>query len=172
MKRRIRKRINTYLDQLSKRYPKVRFDLLWFAAFCFATAIVIWLFANHQVSRAEKTRGWAEVTGAISFAEYDYYHDHNARRIEKLDIRYTYDVDGTTYHNDRIAYAHVPNKQKYQRIYEEGRPLTVMYDPDNPSDSVLEHGNPMSRTSGLIWASLCCALGLYCVTICRKPKRR
>ncbi len=137
---------------------------------CFVVAGFVWWYASRQMASVERTKGWPEVAGTLDFAKYDFHYDHHAERRETINVKYSYQVNEKTYSNDRIAYAPISNKQKYQEFYEHGQVIQVKYDPDNPSDSVLEYGNPMGRTGSLIWVSLLCALGLYLVIVCRESE--
>ena len=84
------------------------------------------------------TFGWESTSGTI-----DSYSKRRAsstrRNREPLKVRYSYEVDGRTYSSDRYVIGTAlmaPGAQTMRT----GTPVTVYYDPDQPSSSVLSRG--------------------------------
>ena len=70
---------------------------------------------------------------------------HQARTHFTAEIRYDYTVDGTSYTGDRVSYSDYSssNEMQMQTVvaeYPVGKSVTVFFDPENPSSSLLESG--------------------------------
>lgn len=88
-------------------------------------------------------------------------YDSKGNSQESVDVEYTYEVDGTTYENDRVSYATPTNIRKYQDIFNHGQVVNIKYDPENPADSVLQDGIPPSRNGTIAWVGLAFAGAIY-----------
>ena len=107
--------------------------LIFLIAFPFA----IWN-AWKTMERAKASVNWPSTTGTVT-----------ARGTKKAMFRsqprivYAYEVNGTAYSSERISFAPgVPPKETDEIVarYPVGKPVTVQYSPEKPSEAVLESG--------------------------------
>jgi hypothetical protein len=105
---------------------------------------------------AAATKSWPTVTGVVTASRIDKTTKGNqpAPYFSGV-VEYSYEVDGTTYRSNRFSYSGLSESSEQSDIraviarYVPNRPVTVHYDPANPSQSVLQTGG------GLIgWAMI------------------
>ncbi|MFU8860970.1 MAG: DUF3592 domain-containing protein [Cyclonatronaceae bacterium] len=102
--------------------------------------LLTWGFYR-QFSTAQNSKNWPFVTGEV--IEFD-VRNRTADKSVYATIRYTYKVDGYTYTGNRFTLENgEPDVRQVARrldAYPEGRTITVYYNPENPSQAVLEPG--------------------------------
>lgn len=105
------------------------FGLLWFSSQSLYYGIV--------------SSGWPKADATITYST-----AHESRRFPRVDIRYSYTVDGNGYTGDGFRYSFYMNRQRMRAIeiaaaqaaYPVGTHTRVAVDPRNPLRSVLEPG--------------------------------
>jgi hypothetical protein len=87
-----------------------------------------------------------------------------SRRIYYPHIVYQYNVMGQTYTGKRISPGPESGSSRARELvakYPPGAPVTVYYDPQNPSDAALERD--LSKTMPRLWFSLIAANIMLCL---------
>lgn len=109
-------------------------------AFLGLSLLLTWGFYQ-QFSTAQNSKNWPFVTGEV--LEFD-VRNRPADKSVYASIRYSYKVDGNTYTGNRFTLENGEPavRQVARRLdaYPEGHTVTVYYNPDNPSQAVLEPG--------------------------------
>jgi len=139
-----------------------------------AFGLVAALFAEGLRRSVNRTKSWPAVPGRIETAEVEQFEgtigsDSRGRRPQTLyrsNVLYSYTVGGRTYRGSKIGShgtvtANVASMARNTvAAFKVGEPVTVHYDPNNPSDAVV---NPaMPRVLWLIWlVPLGCFVGAY-----------
>ena len=131
----------------------------------------IFLVAQGTRSRrkAGESLSWPSITGTI--AETEVRESRNTNDDGRVDVSYypqvtyTYEVAGQSHRSHRIAFGaitpvrNVTQVQKALTQYPVGTPISVYYNPDKPSEAVLER--TAAHTQALIIIGVVClALGL------------
>lgn len=93
------------------------------------------LFSGYEIIMASRTLGWSRTEGTVVRSSVP------EPGAASANVLYEYSVAGIQYRGDRIAYGKVVTELSARRLvgrYSEGKRVTVYYDPDSPSYSVLE----------------------------------
>ena len=111
----------------------------------------MWLGAT-QWMIAQNSKTWPSVTGTIVAAGFESSGSGTTYNRTAF-VQYRYDVDGSSFSNDRIAYGPTPNfnvdgtvTTRHEEAVKElanrsgGSDVEVYYNPEKPSDSVLLAG--------------------------------
>ena len=98
---------------------------------------------------AAASQSWPTTSGTVTLSSY-YRNDSrdsdgHTSITYGAKIHYKYQVDGTDYHGDRVSsldYSSSNTKHVHSIMdrYPMGKEVTVHYNPDNPSDALLEPG--------------------------------
>jgi hypothetical protein len=112
-----------------------------------SSALVIFGFvwALSEVRYAHASEHWPRTLGSIVTSGVSVEHDVDGRRYA-AGIRYRYVVDGHEYTGDRVrfgsflSFAWRRSAGTLAKRFPAGAPVTVTYDPANPSRGVLEPG--------------------------------
>lgn len=136
---------------MEKEQKTILAFVLCLVAICVAIAVVVgggWaMYGQWQGRRAES---WPTTAGTIAASKI-VEEEVRARRargtISHAEITYRYRVDGRDYTSDRIRFAVNPTRDD-ARLYVERFParseVDVYYNPNKPSEAVLEAGHPVS----------------------------
>lgn len=80
---------------------------------------------------------WSEVDGRVTVSK-EYEVRAQERIITGYDFKYVYTVDGTSYQNDRYSFRYASgDKRLGVETHRPSDSVTVYYDPDSPSRSVI-----------------------------------
>jgi hypothetical protein len=101
----------------------------------------------------------------------------NMGRWWQPELKYEYQIDGKNYASSRIRYLmrpfyHPEDARQIQGAYPQGRRLRAAYDPQNPSESVLEPGIPEGMWWRLLMPLFFWVLIGYLFYEIRNPQRR
>ncbi len=118
---------------------------------------------------SHRSRTWRITRGRITHSEKVWVGART--RSPRPEIRYAYDVDGTTYEGSRIVfeYSHVYSADAVDQVlkaYPVGAGTDVYYDPNQPVESTLRPGHVGLVTGLLVGAvlllptSLCLGVGV------------
>jgi hypothetical protein len=138
--------------------------------------VIIWGFI--RMRRASRTRSWPTTQGTIRSSrvtsreapavETETRYDEDApapapQVLYRPQVEYTYTVDRQTYTGtelgvDVVEVSSRQHAQAHAARYAPGRPVTVFYDPEDPSRALLEPG-----VQGTSWALP--AAGAACVVV-------
>ncbi len=115
------------------------FTIIWCSASFFATVLI-----GSSVIADIGTSNWEPVDGVIKSSGVSSSTDGEGGTTYCLHVSYQYTVDGNAYNGDRVSYSTENSCNSWSKNadddYPEGKEITVYYDPDNPSESVLEPG--------------------------------
>ncbi len=126
-------------------------------------ALLLNIFSARRKASAMQT--WPSAPGNIVESELRSRRRGN-RRIYYPHIVYQYNVMGQTYTGKRISPGPVSGSSRARELvakYSPGAPVTVYYDPQNPSDAALE--TDLSRTMPRLWFSLVFANLTLCLCL-------
>jgi hypothetical protein len=135
--------------------------------------IVLMLFVNGALlfnifsarRKASAMQTWPSAPGSIVESELR-SRRRGSRRIYYPHIVYQYNVMGQTYTGKRISPGPESGSSRARELvakYPPGAPVTVYYDPQNPSDAALEID--ISRTMPRLWFSLVFANLTLCLCL-------
>jgi hypothetical protein len=110
-------------------------------------------YARSLSAKAQQSLSWPSTEGVISHSavllQMRDTSDSTSTTTYKADVAYRYKVRGRDYSSDRLTLADFSSTaRRAQGIvgrYADGAPVTVYYNPVDPSDAVLERGG----TSGI-----------------------
>ena len=121
-----------------------------FASFIFAIIFIVggWLFYNHVsqtiVDEANASKDWPTVQGIVNFSDIR-SSISDGTEMYSVDLSYAYTVQGENYTGDRISTIATSTSSfsevdKELSKYPEGELVTVYYNSEAPSISMLEPG--------------------------------
>jgi Protein of unknown function (DUF3592) len=114
----------------------------WLAGLLLVVGFLFGLLAIWNVPNGLSSYGWASTSGTVSHTTYKISGEGWDRNSD-VEIKYSYEVDGLEYANDRIWYAMRSNSGRIEDLAKDhprGASITVYYDPSAPSRSVLIQG--------------------------------
>lgn len=104
-------------------------------------------FGYRVMTSALESAGWPHADGTIRDSQLITQEQRDGSFVYRLHIVYAYTAQGIEYQSGRIRFGSEdsasPNREQAERWLEEyppGRVVTVYYDPQSPSNSVLEPG--------------------------------
>jgi hypothetical protein len=118
-------------------------------AMCFPFAVFLYCGARWNQALAHASSAWPTTTGVVN--ESSVKGSEGRRRPSyRLELRYSYEVDGQSYDGDQAQFGptRVTEKLPIETLakrYPQGAQVTVHYDPDDPSTSVLDTSDEMAR---------------------------
>ena len=83
--------------------------------------------------------------------------------VERLSIRYTYDVEGRSYESSRVAFFTIlyPETVHFAEKYPAGSAVAVRFDPHDPSNATIIPGfNPAKPHSDIVLAAFGVIIGI------------
>ena len=92
--------------------------------------------------RSMKAESWPVAEGIILTSQIERSISNGERRYRAI-IRYSYQVNGNTYQNNRVSYVNVSTKGYAEKLvgrYPVDHTVDVYYNPNKPSESVLSAG--------------------------------
>ena len=131
-----------------------------FVTACVGFALVWALFTYAFQKAGARARKWPTVSARIETSGVREYHasdSHEHSRVQtyyRPDVTYSYDVGGVRYTGDKVPVAGTASAgtdalaRRTAAKYPTGKIIEVHYNPDNPSESVLE---PRVRGLWLLW---------------------
>ena len=138
-----------------------------FVLILLALGIYLVVFSLRSKKKAEESQNWPSTSGAVTLAEVkrsvNRDEDGNESYAYYPKVEYTYQVGGETYTGKRLAFGGVlaqKNPDSVQKTLERfplGGPVTVYYDPEKPTDAVLER-----QAGGLKWGLI---VGIICLVL-------
>ena len=121
------------------------------------------VFSLRSKKKAEASQGWPSVAGTMTLSEVKQSINRNEDGIESISyypaVEYTYQYAGQSFTSKRLQFGGVQgqknstNAQKVLARYPQGGSVTVYYNPENPSEAVLERqagGSKVSLVIGII----------------------
>lgn len=113
-------------------------DILY--AVAFTVVVVLGLsfaaYAAYNSVQTYKSRSWPSVSGTVIYSRTEVVVRRSGNGKRPV-IKYRYDVNGTEYVGDRIAFAHAFDTEEYAEgkaaDYPVGKKVVVHYNPTDPS---------------------------------------
>ena len=151
----------TYINRRRIDYQK----LVGYLLLVGGITLTPWLGRN--VILGVNTADWATTEGLIYRSGVSYTTSHPSDKTQKFftsHLEYRYRVDRTSFFGTKLYFTELPylSEQDAQSLIEKyptGAPVTVHYDSTDPSQAVLETGNPPTLWLLLGTALLFTALG-------------
>jgi hypothetical protein len=118
-----------------------------------AIGLGVLYYARSVAAKAQQSLSWPSTEGVISHSAVLLQMQQTSNSTDtvtyKADVAYRYKIQGRNYSSDRLTLADFSSTaRRAQGIvdrYADGAPVTVYYNPADPSDAVLERGG----TSGI-----------------------
>jgi hypothetical protein len=109
---------------------------------------------------------WLSVPGTVVFSQWVNYATAGEPPSSAPEVKYTYVVNGQTWQSSRVKFGGVA-RQKILDKYPNGNPVQVFFDPQQPSNAVLEPGG---STQVMLFAGIgtfvfCLLMALWIVKI-------
>ncbi|GAA5214671.1 DUF3592 domain-containing protein [Corallincola platygyrae] len=128
--------------------------------------------ANHafkNYKKAKDSESWNAVTGILENVELwgTRRVDGEMLPVEKIRVKYSYTVGRGKYMGSTVAFytIHYPETVNFYQAHEQGKPISVRFNPERPDESVLIPGrHPIKPYSELILAGIAVAIGV-CVPL-------
>lgn len=124
---------------------------LGFLLFCIY--MLRYALINHREANA--SNHWETTTGKLTESQL-----WGKRRIdgemvdsENLSVKYQYDVNGKTFTGSRATFytLHYPETVDFSKRYPKGSTVSIFYNPQNPSESVIIPGLHPHKPNSEIW---------------------
>jgi len=132
-----------------------------------ALGIYLVIFSIRSKKKAEESQNWPSTPGTVTQAEVkcsvNRDEDGNESYAYFPKVEYTYQVGGETFSGKRLAFGGILAQsnpapaQKTLEHYPLGGQVTVYYDPEKPSDAVLER-----KAGGMKWGLI---IGIICLVL-------
>jgi hypothetical protein len=121
-----------------------------------------------------RSAGWPATTGTLTQAEAVGVFSGGSARY-RVDVDYTYEVNGRPYRGDRLTsgdayFRDLRSAQSALRGLEPGRPVTVYYNPADPTRSVLRRPSPMGQILLFAFPFLMAGAGAVMLYLLRKSR--
>jgi hypothetical protein len=89
-----------------------------------------------------------------------------------ITLRYAYEVNGRSYHNDRLRFGLNIASNNPVTPYAEGDAITVFYNPSDASDSVIYRDDTQSIGFGVIAGLVFIAFSILALTLTKKARTK
>lgn len=127
-----------------------------FGIFLMAAGLMIVLSDRRAAKKLDKVQNWPVTQGLITLSEVN--HGLSSVATNQSKIRYHYLIDGREFVGKRISVGGDINgdrsvAEQRARLYPEGTPVTIYYNPQNPKESYLELSSEDKHLTGLIGMS-------------------
>lgn len=135
--------------------------------------VVEWLLALRWKGQAKASQRWPSVMGRVVHTGVRQETDSESSALHYFpEVHYEYAVGGRAYRSTRIAHTgavsygeHNLHKLEADMIaYAVGEPVQVFFNPDDPSQAVLEHRAPQARIM-LILSAVFIPVGIGVVAV-------
>lgn len=127
------------------------FVALGFLLFC--VCMLYYALMNHRNAKA--SNDWASVSGKIAELQLWGKRRINGEMVdsENLHIKYQYEVNGKKFTGRRVAFytLHYPETVDFANRYPQGSRVSVFYNPQNSTESVIIPGRHTQKPKGEIW---------------------
>lgn len=128
---------------------------------------VVGSVALWQARRGSTSAGWPRVIGNVISSEAPMSPATDDGPASSAYVRYRYEVGGREYRGDRLRFGSMFGSsdlgaQSDVLDYRPGRTVQVAYNPDDPSDSVLEPGAP-----AVLWIATIVAYSMLLYAVIR-----
>jgi hypothetical protein len=128
-----------------------------FFAFFMAMGILTMSLGVSAYFEAQQVQDWPSTTGTVTNngireeLSHGGGRGHTPHHVYYPEVQYSYQVNGATYYGSDIAkiesgYSSYADAYSYVDVHAVGTPVTVYYDPDNPSEAVLEKNSGVEAT--------------------------
>jgi hypothetical protein len=126
----------------------------------FLVGIGILTYAFVCASRSNAAAEWPTTPGKLTRVEMHQDTDTDNNKTFRVDVEYTYTVDGTAYVGSRVAFGYTASSdhESHDEIYKKlkaAKTVDVRYDPENAGSSVLSFGIHRSIRMmlgfGIVW---------------------
>ncbi len=121
-----------------------------------------------------RARSWPETRCTMESAELDRWVDDEGVATTGLALRYRFQVDGRTYHSERYSLVDSTSSAEKESLVARLRPGRVVpcyYDPDDPSQAVLERDYPISGWLLLLAGLPLAIIGVWFLFYLRQLRR-
>lgn len=111
---------------------------LFSGIFFLAGCAILYAATLYPIAKYYESRNWQQTNAIITESKLD-WEDDSAR----IQIHYKYRISGTPYTGDRFGWDSsrknfaIEEKRKTVRRYKKGKPITIWFDPENPSQSII-----------------------------------
>ena len=144
--------------------------LTGFGLICLLIAAVVAWLAHVTRAEARASRQWPTTQGVITRCDVT-VRELDSGNEHKLEVAYTYTVDGATHDGDRVGPGGSPTFSTEElarpaaQKYATGTTVTVWYDPQDPATSLLDPNEegPYAARAGI--AIVVGALGLLAILL-------
>lgn len=116
--------------------------------------LYLWVTLSDK-QQAEEAVNWPATSGEISQSYIDTEIDNEGDRTYRAVVNYQYNVDGVSYTNGRLhfgprnTYNSQSKASEFLSEYPVGASVTVFYDPEKPTEAVLDI-EPQNITVGIV----------------------
>lgn len=131
-----------------------------------AIGVVIFFLGLRYLRLAKASAGWPATQGSITTARVRVDDRGESSESYHPEITYSYSVMGTSYEGSRRiigatrGYSNRRGAEAFLQAYPVGQQVTVYYDPQKPSEAVLEAGTTRGAIGTLIISAVFTLIGL------------
>lgn len=140
--------------------------LIGFGVVAFAIGVVIYVIQFRQGLRADASKKWPTASGTVTTSALEKSPD--ARRRYRIELQYSYRVNGTDFQSNRIFWGGHEGREKQMasvaEAYPAGCKVRVYYDPRNPAEAVLDPVQNTGSRATVLYAIAMMTLGLFSFT--------
>jgi Protein of unknown function (DUF3592) len=140
--------------------------LIGFGVIAIAIGVALYVAQFRQGLRANASKRWPVSSGTVIASALEKSPDGRWRY--RAAVQYRYRVGGKEYQSDRIFWGGNEGRQRHMAsviaAYPEGCKVSVHYDPQNPSEAVIDPAQNIGSRPLVLYAMAMIALGLFVFT--------
>lgn len=151
------------VEIINHSFKNGNFSFLGWAIPIFITGlvfgIVIWyMLAYLVIKRFSSGKRSKQIQGIVTTSDFHKKPGHEGGWLYKLFVTIQYNLNGEhltlNYSPDKGWHRLMEKHEKNQEIYKPGLPVTLYYNPNNPSNIALDHGKSSDVTKIIIYSLL------------------
>lgn len=144
------------------------------AVILFSVFLAIGVYLGRQAvdfrAKVAASTNWEAAPGTIVSSGFK-TRLHNGRQYATIQISYRFDVDGSSYTGNTLAFEKLDSMtvgvaEARLKPYPTGASCAVFYDPTSPTNNVLEKGSQGSNTFQMLMAAFFILAGIVCAYDC------
>jgi uncharacterized protein DUF3592 len=140
--------------------------LIGFGVIAIAIGVALYIAQFRQGLRATASKRWPISSGTVIASALEKSPDGRWRY--RAAMQYRYRVAGKEYQSGRIFWGGNEGRQKHMAsviaAYPQGCKVPVHYDPQDPSEAVIDPAQNIGSRPLVLYAMAMIALGLFCIT--------
>jgi hypothetical protein len=140
--------------------------LIGFGVVAFAIGVVLYVVQFRQGLQADASKKWPTSSGTITASALE--RSPESKRRYRAVVQYRYRVGAAEYQSDRVFWGGNEGRQRHMALvveaYPVGRKVPIHYDPQNPTEAILDPAQNAGSRPLVLYGVAMMALGLFAFT--------